>query len=41
MRHWNRMLKEIVESLSLEMFKKCGDGTSLTGIVRMDWGWTR
>mgnify|MGYP001858688982 CR=1 FL=1 len=23
--YWNRLLRKVVESLSLEMFKKCGD----------------
>ena len=24
-RHWNRLLREVVKALSLEMFKKCVD----------------
>ena len=24
-RHWTRLSREIMESLSLEVFKKCGD----------------
>ena len=43
-RGWNRLLpRELVESLSLEVFESCGDVTLrdvVSGCGGMGWGWT-
>ena len=40
-RHWNGLLKEVVGSPSLEMFRNCADvalgGIWLVGMVEMCW----
>lgn len=35
-RHWSRLPRELLMSLSLEVFKKCGD-VSLSDVVQWVW----
>lgn len=43
-RHWHKLPKVVVESLSLEVSKNHGDrtrgGSQTVGEVGMGWGWT-
>ena len=43
MKHWNRLPREVVGSLSLEVFQNCGD-VALRDVVSgrggVSWGWT-
>ena len=34
-RHWHRLPREVMESLSLEVLRKHGDGTERHGLVSM------
>ena len=36
--HWNVLLRVLVESLSLEVFKKCGD-VALRHVASIGGGW--
>ena len=40
MKYWNRMSREVVESLSMEVFKKCRDMVLRDMLYCTRWGWT-
>ena len=38
-KHWHRLLREVVESLSLEGSKNCGDMALTNMVYWACWGW--